>query len=178
MRTIVLTGFMGTGKSEVGRRLAKRLGRAFVDTDELVEVRAGKSVATIFADDGETRFRALERQAVADAAGREGAVIALGGGAVLDRANVDTVRANGVLVCLTARPDVILKRLGDVRQRPLLAGGDPRANVARLLDERRDAYATADITIDSSDRSADEVVEEIRKQLGELERSGQWKRST
>ncbi len=178
MRAIVLTGFMGTGKSEVGRRLAKRLGRAFVDTDELVEARAGKSVATIFSDEGESRFRALERQAVADAAGRTGAVIALGGGAVLDPENLSRVRASGVLVCLTARPDAILARIGDVRQRPLLASGDPRANIERLLDERREAYGAADITVDSSDRNADEVVEEIRGQLDELERSGRWKSST
>src|SRR5215470_5572891 len=103
-RAIVLMGFMGTGKSEVGRRLAQRLGRAFVDTDQLVEERAGKRVAAIFADDGEPAFRGLERTAVADAAARAGAVIAVGGGAVLDPENVRVLRAAGVLVHLTARP--------------------------------------------------------------------------
>ncbi len=178
MRAVVLTGFMGTGKSEVGRRLAKRLGRAFVDTDELVETRAGKPVAAIFRDDGEPRFRALERAAVVDATARAGAVVALGGGAVLDPENLACVRANGVLVCLTARPETILARIGDVRRRPLLASGDPREIIERLLAERQEAYAAADLTVDTSERSAEEVVEEIREQLAEVERSGRWKPST
>ena len=178
MRAVVLTGFMGTGKSEVGKRLAKRLGRAFVDTDELVEARAGKSVPAIFRDDGESRFRALEREAVADATARAGTVIALGGGAILDDENVARVRASGVLVCLTASADTILKRIGDVRRRPLLAQGDARANVERLLAERREAYGAADVTVDTSARTADQVVEEIRTQVAEIERSGRWKPST
>src|SRR5437762_10029536 len=119
MGAIVLTGFMGTGKSGVGRRLATRLGRAFVDTDQLVERRAGKSVAAIFADDGEPAFRALERDAVATAAARGDAVIAVGGGAVLDATNLTRLRAAGVVVCLTAAAETILRRVGDASQRPL-----------------------------------------------------------
>lgn len=179
MGAIVLTGFMGTGKSEVGRRLAKRLGRAFVDTDQLVEARAGKTVAAIFAEDGETAFRVLEREAVDTAAARGEAVIAVGGGAVLDAANVARLRAAGVLVCLTADPDTILRRVGDVRRRPLLAGDDPRGAIERLLGERRRAYdAAADIVLDTSDHSVDQVVEEIRERIGRLERENRWKSST
>jgi shikimate kinase len=174
-RTIVLMGFMGTGKSEVGRRLAQRLGCAFLDTDHLVEERAGKRVAAIFAHDGESAFRALEREAVGEAARRGGTVISVGGGAVLDAANVDTLRAAGVLIHLTARPDVILTRIGDPRSRPLL-GDDPRTAITRLLDERGPLYAAAaDVTIDTSDRSADEVVGDIQQALGRSER---WKSST
>ena len=103
-RAIVLMGFMGTGKSEVGRRLAHRLGRAFVDTDQLVEERAGKRVAAIFADDGEAAFRSLERTAVAVAVARGGAVIAVGGGAVLDAENVRRLREAGVLVTSDRSP--------------------------------------------------------------------------
>ena len=172
---VVLTGFMGTGKSEVGRRLAQRLGRAFVDTDQLVEERAGKRVAVIFADDGEPAFRALERTAVADAAARGSAVVAVGGGAVLDPENVRALRECGVLVYLTARPDVILRRVGDVRSRPLLRD-DPRATISRLLGERGPVYAKeADVTVDTSDHTADEVVEEIQQALARSER---WKSST
>src|SRR5437867_10183399 len=105
MGVIVLTGFMGTGKSEVGRRLARRLGRAFVDTDAMVEARAGKPVAAVFTDEGEPAFRRLERDAVADAAASGEAVVAVGGGAVLDPVNVATLRAAGVVICLTARPE-------------------------------------------------------------------------
>lgn len=174
-RAIVLMGFMGTGKSEVGRRLAQRLGRAFVDTDQLVEDRTGKRVAAIFAEDGEATFRALERDAVADAVGRKRVVIAVGGGAVLDPANVALLRAGGILVHLTARPEVILDRVGDAASRPLLRD-DPRGTVARLLAERSPAYAAAaDVTVDTSERTADEVVGEIQSALARTER---WKSST
>lgn len=174
-RAIVLMGFMGTGKSEVGRRLAQRLGRAFVDTDQAVEERARKRVAAIFADDGEPAFRALERDAVRDAARRGGNVISVGGGAVLDPDNVRALRDAGVLVYLTARPEVILERVADPASRPLL-GDDPRAAVTRLLAERGPVYeAACDLTIDTSDRSADEVVEDIQQALGRSER---WKSST
>lgn len=174
-RAVVLMGFMGTGKSEVGRRLAQRLGRAFVDTDQLVEERAGKRVATIFAEDGEPAFRAFERDAVADAAARGGAVIAVGGGAVLDLENVRRLREAGVLIYLTARPDVILRRVGDGAQRPLLRD-DPRGAVTRLLAERGPFYeAAADVTIDTSEHTADGVVAEIQQALARSER---WKSST
>jgi shikimate kinase len=168
-------GFMGTGKSEVGRRLAQRLGRAFVDTDQLVEERAGKRVAAIFAEDGEPAFRAFERDAVADAAGRGRAVVAVGGGAVLDPENVRRLREGGILVHLTARPDVLLARIGDGGARPLLAK-DPAGTVRRLLVERGPAYAAAaDMTVDTSDRTANEVVTEIQQALARSER---WKSST
>lgn len=177
MGVIVLTGFMGTGKSEVGRRLARRLGRAFVDTDELIEARAGKPVAAIFADDGEAAFRRLEREAVAEAAGRGDAVIAVGGGAVVDPANVAVLRAAGVVICLTAHPETILARIGHGSARPLLAGGSPRAAIERLLNERQAAYeAAADWTLDTSDVSVDEVVEDIRESLPRL--GLRWKSST
>lgn len=179
MGAIVLTGFMCTGKSEVGRRLARRLGRPFVDIDQLVEARAGKTVAAIFADAGEATFRALEREAVADAIARRDPVIAVGGGAVLDAANLERLRAAGPVVCLTANADTILRRVGDVSRRPLLAGDDPRAAVERLLAERRPAYErAADVTVDTSDRTVDEVVADVRENVESIERSQRWKSST
>jgi shikimate kinase len=175
VRALVLMGFMGTGKSEVGRRLAQRLGRAFVDTDRLVEERAGKRIATIFAEDGEPAFRTLERAAVAEAAGRGGSVVAVGGGTVLDPENVRCLRAAGVLVYLTARSEIIMGRVGDGSNRPLLRD-DPRAEVARLLAERGPVYAAAaDITVDTSERTADDVVREIQRALAGSER---WTSST
>jgi len=179
MANIVLTGFMCTGKSEVGRRLAKRLGRPFVDTDHLIEQRAGKTVAAIFRDDGEPAFRAFERDAVATASAGEDTVIAVGGGAILDPANVGRLRARGVIVCLSADTDTILRRVGDVARRPLLAGGDPRGTVERLLAERGPAYArAADVTVDTSDRKVGEVVERVHEEIGRLERTNRWKSST
>ncbi len=179
MATIVLTGFMCTGKSEVGRQLAKRLGRPFVDTDQLVEARAGKTVAAIFREDGEPAFRALEREAVLAATAGPDAVVAVGGGAILDALNVDRLRASGPVVCLSADADTILRRAGDLKRRPLLAGADPRAAVERLLAERSPAYASAaDVTVDTSGRSVRQVVEQVREQVGRLERTNRWKSST
>ncbi len=173
----MLMGFMGTGKSEVGRRLAQRLGRAFVDTDEWIEERAGKRIAAIFNEEGEAAFRRLEREAVAvaAAANRGDAVIAVGGGAVLDPENVRRLREGGVLVHLTARPEVVLRRIGDGASRPLLRD-DPEAAVARLLAEREPAYAAAaDVVVDTSEHDAEQVVEEIQRALAGAER---WKSST
>ncbi len=171
----MLMGFMGTGKSEVGRRLAQRLGRSFVDTDQTIEERAGKRVAAIFADEGEAAFRRLECEAVADAASRGGAIIAVGGGAVLDPENVRRLREAGVLVHLTARPEVIERRVGRSGSRPLLRD-DPHATVRRLLAERGPAYAAAaDVAVDTSERNVEEVVEEIQQALARSER---WKSST
>lgn len=176
MRTIVLMGFMGTGKSEVGRRLARRLGCAFVDTDRVIEQRAGKSVSAIFADDGEPRFRSLEADVVAEVATRAGSVIAVGGGAVLAAENARRLREAGVMIHLSARPEIILERVGDVASRPMLAGVDPRTAIDRLLAERRAAYeAVADVTVDTSDRSVDEVVEEIERQITGFEPAHRWK---
>lgn len=176
MRAIVLMGFMGTGKSEVGRRLAQRLGRIFVDTDAMIVERAGKSVPAIFAEDGEVRFRTLEAEAVAEAVRRHGAVIAVGGGAVVDPANAGRLRAAGVMVHLTADPETILARVGDAPDRPLLAGGDPREAVTRLLAEREAAYtAAADVTVDTSARTVDEVVDEIRRTVAGQGPGNRWR---
>ena len=121
MPQVILTGFMATGKTEVGRRLARRLGRPFVDVDGLVEAATGKSVADIFASEGEARFRELERVAVDDACRVSEAVIATGGGTLLDAENRRRLAAAGPIVCLAAPPEEILRRVGDPASRPLLA---------------------------------------------------------
>lgn len=158
-RTIVLAGFMGTGKSSVGRRLAARLGREFVDTDALIEQEAGTSITRIFADRGETEFRTREKRAVAVAVGEKGRVVAVGGGAILDRENLAAMKAGGPVVCLTARPEIVLSRVVHDTGRPLLQGPQPLETIRGLMAERADAYARADVTIDTSDLTPDEVVE-------------------
>lgn len=166
-RTIVLAGFMGTGKSSVGRRLAARLGREFVDTDALIERAAGTSIARIFADRGEAEFRALEKQAVTVAVGKEGRVIAVGGGAILDGENLAAMKAAGPVVCLTARPEIVLARVAHDTGRPLLQGPQPLETIRGLMAERADAYARADVTIDTSDLTPDEVVERLLHALAD-----------
>ncbi len=160
---IVLTGFMGTGKTEVGRRLARLLGRPFVDTDDLVEAAAGRSVADIFTAEGEPRFRALEREAVERACGVPEAVIATGGGTILDPENRRRLAAAGPIVCLAARPEVILRRVRNPASRPLLATAPDRAGrVEALLAARASTYALASHTVDTSGLTVDEVVERVR----------------
>jgi shikimate kinase len=163
---VILTGFMATGKTEVGRRLARALGRPFVDTDGLVEAEAGRSVPDIFATDGEPRFRELERKAVERACTMADAVVATGGGTLLDPENRRRLAAAGPIVCLAAAPEVILRRVGDPAARPLLVNGNGRpgglARVQALLAERAGVYAMAAHTVDTTDLTVDEVVERVR----------------
>jgi len=167
MVTVVITGFMGTGKTSVGRALAARLGRGFVDTDALVEERSGRTVSEIFAADGEAAFRAAEKDALDRALAVEGAVVATGGGALIDRDNLARVRAAAApLICLTARAELIVARAAQQGAvRPLLQGSDPLRRVRQLLAERAPAYAQADLSIDTSDRDLDDVVAEIARFL-------------
>ena len=158
---LVLSGFMGTGKTSVGRRLAARLGFEFVDLDELIEAEAGLPIREIFAARGEAAFRALEREMVARMAARRRSVIAVGGGAIVDPGNLAALRKIGVLIALCAAPEVILSRVGGGEERPMLWGPDTRQRILQLLAERAPAYAQADLQVDTSSRSVDEVVEHI-----------------
>src|SRR5205809_659509 len=142
MRNVVLIGFMGTGKSEVGQSLARRLGWTFIDTDRRIEARQRATVAQIFARHGEEYFRTVEASVVAEAAARRDAVIATGGGVVLRPENMMDLRRYGGIVSLTAPVDVLVKRLGEAKSRPLLRG-DVRESVVRLLDQRGPLYRDA-----------------------------------
>jgi shikimate kinase len=140
-RNVVLTGFMATGKSTVGRALAERLGWRFVDTDEQIVARCGRSVAEIFARDGEAAFRRLEAQIARELAAESGCVIATGGRLMLDPANAAVLGSAGRVFCLQAAPAQIVRRL---RQggpaRPLLDVEDPEERVRALLAERAEGY--------------------------------------
>lgn len=161
MENIVLIGFMATGKSTVGRRLAQCLRRNFVDTDKEIEAVTGKTVAQIFARDGEKRFRSEENLLVKKLVSREGLVIATGGGLVLNPENFELLRENGIFIALTSTPDVIYRRIKSKRQRPLLAKGDLRENINRLLQERWETYQRADLIVDTGIRTLDETVGQI-----------------
>jgi len=137
---IVLTGFMGTGKSTVGRLLADRLGWSFVDTDAVIEDRHGP-IPAIFAEHGEARFRALEREVAAEVARGTRQVVATGGRLLLDPENERALGATGVVVCLTASVDALVARLAhEADQRPLLRDGDPAERIRALLAERAAGY--------------------------------------
>jgi shikimate kinase len=157
-RSIVFFGMMGAGKSTVARIIAGRLGREFVDTDREVARRADMTILDIFDAEGEEGFRTREREVVADLAGRDDLVVAVGGGVVLDERNVDVLAASGVLVRLDAPVEVLTERLlrrGDPDPadiRPLLEQHDPREEFTRIAAEREDRYAAvAAITLDATD---------------------------
>jgi shikimate kinase len=159
---IVLVGFMGTGKSAVGGALAARLGWTLVDTDVLVAAEAGCAISELFAREGEAGFRDRESRAVAQAAAQDGVVIATGGGVLGRDENVRALKERGTLVCLSARPEVILARTAPWQDRPMLAGAaNPHARVAELLAARASRYALADLAVDTSDLSIDAVVDQI-----------------
>ena len=160
---------MATGKSSVGRALASRLRREFVDTDDLVERRFGKPVATVFAEHGEEVFREAEREAVAIAARSAETVIATGGGSLGDPENVAALRAAGPIVCLTASPEAILRRAGRAESRPLIAGrADPLQAIRALLSARAHLYELADFQLDTSTLTIEQVVDEICAALPSL----------
>lgn len=151
--TIYLTGFMGTGKSVVGKELARLLRRPFVDLDLSIERAAGSSVASLFARRGEAAFRKLERKALLRAARRPGVVVALGGGTLLDPRHRAVVK-KGYLVALSCSRAELVRRLGPARaSRPLLAGGSLSARVGKLLAERRAAYTGADWKVSTTANS-------------------------
>jgi shikimate kinase len=164
-RNIVLTGFMATGKTSVGRLLAARLGYDFVDLDTWIEAEAGMTVPQIFATHGEPAFREVEARMVQRAAGRTGCVVATGGGAILNPGNLDALRRSGTVVALTATPETILSRIGSVEDRPMLRGGEKRDRVRLLLKERAPAYAKADLTVDTSARTVEEVADHLLELL-------------
>ncbi|MEX2209096.1 MAG: shikimate kinase [Myxococcota bacterium] len=167
-RCVLLTGPMGAGKSRVGRALAARLGWKFVDTDVLVEKAAGMKIAEIFAREGEAGFRKRER-AVLEVLPTGGCVIALGGGAVVSQENREVLREKGTLMWLDARPETLAERIGEAAQRPLLAGLDREARIAKLRalrESREAAYGTAEHRIETDARGVDEVCAAVLAALG------------
>jgi shikimate kinase len=171
-RNIVLCGFMATGKSSVGRRLAEMLRRDFLDMDSMIETEEGMSIAQIFASRGEPAFRALEAGMVERVARRKGCVIAAGGGTIVNERNLRRLKRSGIVVTLTADIKTILERVGAAEDRPLLRGENKAERIRRLLREREQAYAKADIVIDTSSKGIDEVAQSIIDRLPE-QKSGQ-----
>ena len=161
MNSIILIGFMGTGKTVVGKKLAERLRMKFVDIDELIEKQSGMSISQMFERFGESHFRKRESKIVSELSEQNSLVIAAGGGAVLDSRNMTNLKKMGSVIHLYARPDVILDRTKQEHHRPLLETMDRERQIQQLLNERRPFYAGADCEIDTSDLDIEGVVEKI-----------------
>jgi shikimate kinase len=162
MNHLLLIGFMGAGKSTVGRLVAEQLGVPFTDVDALVEQHDGRNVSTIFEEDGEATFRALEAAAVQSLANLPSSVVACGGGVVLSDENRALLKTLGTVVYLQVTAAETLARVGNDRTRPLLSGAGGALAAGKLLEAREALYAaTADIVVDTVDRSAEEVASQV-----------------
>jgi len=156
-RNLILTGFMGTGKSTVGRAVAEHLGLCFVDMDEVIVQRMGKSIPDIFAQMGEGAFRTIERALCLELAQQQNLVIATGGGALVDELNAQALARTGMLVCLDCASGEIVQRIGADPNRPMLQGDDPQRRVEALLQARQAAYGRIPYHIDTTRLTPDEA---------------------
>ncbi|MDR3562748.1 MAG: shikimate kinase [Negativicutes bacterium] len=169
MENIVLVGFMGTGKTTVGRILATRLCFEFVDVDSAIEASCGMPVSEIFKVRGEAFFRQQEQRVIRELLPAGNAVVATGGGAVMSPANVANLKKHGLMICLTATPASIVGRVGADGTRPLLSAPNKEEIIDRLLQERASYYQTADFTVDTTGLSPEEAAEKI---IGFFHRAG------
>lgn len=155
---LILTGFMGTGKSALGRLIAHTYGYCFCDTDKIIQQKTGRSIPEIFATDGEAAFRDLEKQCVAEWLPESGAVISTGGGIVTIPGMSTALRARGIVIALFASPKVILERTGNGKNRPLLqTNGDRLEHIRMLLAAREQAYMDSGINVFTDGRSLTEL---------------------
>ncbi|MBI2066496.1 MAG: shikimate kinase [Deltaproteobacteria bacterium] len=162
---------MGTGKTVVGKMLAEKLSYQFLDTDQMVEQEAKKTVMEIFEREGETSFRRREKEMVKKALQKEKVVISTGGGAVMDPENLALFKENGLLIALSATPEVIYERVRSMKTRPLLKDRDELQTIKNLLSSRSPFYQKADLILDSSGNHLESVVSEIMKALHENSKS-------
>jgi shikimate kinase len=173
---LVLVGFMGTGKSTIGRQVARKLGFQFLDMDHVIVDREGAPVAQLFAERGEQAFRDLETSALRSLGHLSRMVVSTGGGAVVRGENRVILRALGFVVCLTASEEVIFERVARNQKRPLLQTEDPRGTIRALLAARAEAYReAAQVEVDTSALSPAQVVERI---VTEARRAFSWHRHT
>ena len=166
-RPIVLVGLMGAGKTSVGRRLAEKLGLAFVDADHEIETAAGKPIKDIFAEHGEAYFREGERRVIQRLIGNGAQVLATGGGAYMNDETRARIQAAGVSVWLKASLAILMKRVAKRQDRPLLQTEDPEAVMRGLIDKRYPVYALADVTVESRDVQHGQMVNDVIRALAQ-----------
>lgn len=156
---------MGAGKSSVGRAVAESLRFRFVDTDELIEAKAGKTISEIFAQDGEPAFRELESEIVRSLTAYRATLISTGGGLPVNPAHLESLKTHALVVCLWATPEKILERVQSQTHRPLLQGPDPMARIKELLEQRTPFYRQADVLIATDGRPIREVAQQVVTQF-------------
>ena len=165
LHNLALVGFMGTGKSTIGRIAAEQMQFTFVDTDALIESRLGRTISDVFEREGEATFRQYEKSVVRELAGEQRLVIATGGGLVMDPANMASLKGHALVIWLCATPDAIWERVRSQTHRPLLQTPDPLAKIREMLTARMPSYREADIYIDSGLRTPREVAAQLAHQF-------------
>lgn len=173
IHNLALIGFMGAGKSAVGRLAAEQLRFKFVDTDELIEARTARTIAQIFAEDGEAHFRALEREVVQQLGETRRLVISTGGGLPTHQANLDSLKQHALIVCLWASAERIFERVRHQKHRPLLQTPDPFAKIQELLAARAPFYRQADILLNTDNRSVRQVAQQVVQQFQSVTQQAQ-----
>ena len=166
---VVLIGFMGSGKSSVGRELARRFRASFVDVDERIESAAGCRIRDLFGREGEPAFRVREKAALREALSVKGCVVATGGGAFADEENRVLLRSYAPVVYLEAAVETLLERLAGDLRRPLLRGGDREEVVRELLSRREPGYRTADVTVRTDGRTVQDVAGQVADWINRME---------
>lgn len=166
MSNIYLVGFMGTGKTETAKLVAKRLNRTFVDMDDLIEQKEKISIPDIFKTKGEPYFRKAEKEVIRELASKTGFVVACGGGAFADQENIELFKNSGITVCLTSSAETILARTQWFTHRPLLDVQDPKTRIEELLEKRAPFYAQAHYTIDADRLTVQRTADAVLKVVG------------
>ena len=161
-KNIVLIGLMGSGKSAIGRTIARMLARRFIDTDRIIERKTGKTIQQIFKEEGESKFRTYEKEAIKKVSQYVGVVIATGGGSVKDVDSFNNLKSSGWIIALYASPEILYQRIEGKRIRPLLLQQeDPVKKLEEIFNERKSMYARADFQINTENKEIDEISQEI-----------------
>jgi shikimate kinase len=171
IHNLAIVGFMGTGKSSVGRILADQLRFRFIDTDEMIEEAANKSINRIFQEDGESAFRELERRVVVHLEKQRGTIVSTGGGLITNVSNLVSLKTHALVVCLWASPEAIWERVRGQSHRPLLQVPDPETKIRELLGKREPFYRQADVLVNTNFRSAREVAQHVLHHFHSAQRS-------
>ncbi|NLB40894.1 MAG: shikimate kinase [Clostridiales bacterium] len=171
---IFLIGFMGTGKTTLGRMLADRTGMKFIDLDFLIVEQTGKNIAKIFEDEGEARFRMKEREVLSGYIAQSNQVFSTGGGIVLNPSNVELMKENGIVIALKANVDTLWERLKNTTNRPLLKDENPKEALQRLFQQRIKIYDDAHISIQVDEHSPAELVQEILAKIALFNSAHLW----
>jgi shikimate kinase len=172
MNNIIFIGFMATGKSTIGRKIAKILGLDFLDTDQEIEALLELPISRIFKKHGEIRFRSEERLMVNKLTKRENCVISTGGGTVLDPVNVEKLKHQNLVICLKADPEIIYKRIRRKNNRPIVSKRKSLEDIIELIESRNTYYQIADLYIDTSNVEEGQVIEMILNFIKERGKHG------